>query len=157
MIDSDEFVPTEEKETVELIKITPREMGLTDYPTTAQIYVKAQEMGFELCPPEVGITLRLSYTDQPLGEWFRIGMKQITDSGGYPDVFDLERSDDGLWLNDLWAKPDRTWSPGYEWCFRLRKSPGSSNTSRDLDTLNLETRIERLEKIIKNIREILSV
>ncbi len=48
-------------------------------------------------------------------------MKQITDSGGYPGVFGLERSGDGLWLDGFWAKPGSEWSPG-RFVFRLRKS-----------------------------------
>ena len=37
-----------------------------------------------------------------------------TDSDGNPNVFKLERNDDGLWLNDNWAKPDNEWRPGHE-------------------------------------------
>jgi hypothetical protein len=38
-------------------------------------------------------------------EWFRIGMKQITDRGGSPSVFSLERREGGVWLDDYWTRP----------------------------------------------------
>ena len=43
-----------------------------------------------------------------------------TDSDGNPNVFKLERNDDGLWLNDNWAKPDNEWNPDNKFVFRLR-------------------------------------
>lgn len=45
-----------------------------------------------------------------------------TDSDGNPNVFKLERNDDGLWLNDNWAKPDNEWNPNNKFVFRLRNS-----------------------------------
>lgn len=43
-----------------------------------------------------------------------------TDSDGNPNVFKLERNDDGLWLNDNWAKSDNEWNPDNKFVFRLR-------------------------------------
>ena len=45
-----------------------------------------------------------------------------TDSDGYPNVFKLERNDDGLWLSGFWALPDYGWNPRNWFVFRLRKS-----------------------------------
>ena len=44
-----------------------------------------------------------------------------TDSNGNPNVFKLDRNDDGLWLNNNWANPDNTWNPKNEFVFSLRK------------------------------------
>jgi hypothetical protein len=33
------------------------------------------------------------------------GMLYNNDRGGNPNVFNLERNEDGLWLNDNWANP----------------------------------------------------
>jgi hypothetical protein len=49
-------------------------------------------------------------------------MKQITVSGGDPDVFNLGRDEDGLWLHCAWARPGCTWNPVGEFVFRFRKS-----------------------------------
>ena len=121
MMENPDFVPGKNREDATLVRLTVADLGFTSSATTDQIYKRAEELGLELCPPDTGPNYRLKYKDQPLSEWVRIGMKQITASGGYPNVFYLERNDDGLWL-DSWATPDDTWYPGSEWCFRLRKS-----------------------------------
>jgi hypothetical protein len=43
-----------------------------------------------------------------------------TDSDGNPNVFNVERNDDGSWLNNNWAKPDKKWNPNNKFVFRLR-------------------------------------
>ena len=48
------------------------------------------------------------------------GISYKTDSDSNPNVFDLERNDDGLWLNNNWAKPDNEWNSNNEFVFRLR-------------------------------------
>lgn len=48
------------------------------------------------------------------------GMPYDTDQGGNPNVFNLERNDDGLWLNNNWAKPGNEWNPDNEFVFRFR-------------------------------------
>jgi len=49
------------------------------------------------------------------------GISYITDRNGNPNVFKLERNDNGLWLNDNWAKPDNRWNPDNQVVFTLRK------------------------------------
>ena len=122
MMENPDFVPGKNREDATLVRLTVADLGFTSSATTDQIYKRAEELGLELCPPDTGPNYRLKYKDQPLSEWVRIGMKQITDSDGYPRVFNLGRNDGGLWLDDHWAGPDYTWDPGNEWCFRLRKS-----------------------------------
>lgn len=43
------------------------------------------------------------------------------DSDGNPNVFKVGHTDDGLWLNDYWAKPDNKWNPENQFVFSLRK------------------------------------
>lgn len=124
MLKNREFVPGKNPEEATLIRLTVADLGFKSSATTDQIYERAQILGLELCPPDTGPELRLKYLNQPLGEWFRIGMKQITDSGGSPDVFRLERDGGGLWLRSLWATPAGDWGPGGVFVFRLRlRSP----------------------------------
>lgn len=44
-----------------------------------------------------------------------------SDSDGNPNVFNVERNDDGSWLNNNWAKPTNKWNANNEFVFRLRK------------------------------------
>ena len=122
MLNNREFVPGKNPEEATLIRLTVADLGFKSSATTDQIYERAQNLGLELCPADTGPNYRLKYRNQPLNEWIYMGMKQITDSDGYPNVFELERNDDGLWLDGSWAKPGYEWDPGYKFVFRLRKS-----------------------------------
>ncbi len=122
MLRSKDFRVSQKSENLTLVRLTVRDLGFTREPTTDEIYDRAQELGLELCPSEVGPYLRLQYMDQPLGEWFYIAMKQITDRDGNPSVFKLERDSGGLWLSGPWAKPGRRWGLGYEFVFSRKSS-----------------------------------
>jgi len=122
MMKNREFVPGQSSEEATLIRLSVGDLGFTGTATTDQIFERAQKLGLELCPPDTGPHYRLKYRNQPLGEWVRVGMKQITDSGGDPFVFGLEASGDGLWLDIAWAEPVFECYPDYEFVFRFRKS-----------------------------------
>jgi len=116
-----DFTTLPEVQILNTVRLTLDQMGLSGFPTTDQVHKRAQELGLYLCPAEVGPQYRLQYTDQPIGEWFYVGMKQITDSVGYPSVFLLVRDEVGLWLYGSWAIPDDEWYPSSEFVFSLRK------------------------------------
>ncbi|KKR07242.1 MAG: hypothetical protein UT32_C0014G0001 [Parcubacteria group bacterium GW2011_GWC2_39_14] len=120
MLDSENFTTAEKPEPADLVRLKVRDLNLAN-PTTDNIYQKAKELGLELCPAEVGPRYRLQYTNQPAGEYLYIAMKQITDSGGNPNVFGLSRDDDGLCLHFYWAGPAREWLSDREIVFRIRK------------------------------------
>ena len=123
MLQKPEFTIINKPEKINLIKLKVQDLGFEKNPTTEQIYKRAEELGLELCPPEIGPHLRLNYQtvfkrEQVKGEWLRIGMKQITDSYGNPGVFDVFRGDDGRrWLFDHWALPENRWALGLEFVF----------------------------------------
>ena len=121
MLKNSDFTTLKNPEEINLILLAVADLGLNGHPTTDEIYARAEELGFELCPAELGPHYRLQNTDQPLGDWRYVGMKQITDADGHPGVFELVRDGDGLWLDDYWAVPDDRWGPGRQFLFRLRK------------------------------------
>lgn len=108
-------------ETVNLVRLSVKDMGFNSYATTTHIFAKAKELGLELCPAEVGPALRLAYRDQPIDEWLIIGMEPGADRDGSPGVFYVDRSPGGLWLYGGFAGPDEKWSPDDQFLFRLRK------------------------------------
>lgn len=125
----EEFIPTTEPEDMELVRLTVADLGFTTSVRTDQIYARAQELGLELCPHDTGPHYVLQYQDQLTGQYFYIGMKQISITGyEHPYVFGVvnyENQDDGLWLMDSTARPDspwQTWATRHEWCFRIHKS-----------------------------------
>ncbi len=106
-----------------LIRLRVEDLGFPSGATTDQIYARAEELGLELCPPEVGPQFRLQYANQPMNEYVYVGMKQISASGGWPHVFYVGRNDDGSWLGLNWAKPTYGWPAYSQFVFRLRKKP----------------------------------
>lgn len=114
------FAASQEETEVDLVVVSVAELGFPNGATRADIYQKAQELGLELCPPEVGPQLRLQYKDQPKSEWFLIAMEPISASDGDLDVFNVEHDVSGLWLSCHHGLPDDFWD-GNRWVFVRRK------------------------------------
>ncbi len=83
---------------VDLVNLSVAKLGFKEGTTRSDIYNRALELDFKLCPPEVGPQLRLQYADQPEGEWLRIAMEPIKGSGGSLRVFGVGRDGDERWL-----------------------------------------------------------
>lgn len=121
MLRSKDFTTLKNPEEAALVRLRVEDLGFPRGATTDEIYTRAEELGLELCPAEVGPQYRLKYTDQPSGEWLYIGMKQIPVSDGSPHVFRVEHDSDGRWLGGHWAEPAGRCYPGIVFVFRLRK------------------------------------
>ncbi len=122
MLNSKEFKTSKKSEQANLIRLKVRDLFGNQSATTDEIYKKAAEVGLELCPAEVGPHMRLNHKNQPMNEWFRIAMKQISGPDGGPGVFSLERDSDGVWLDIGWAEPAGEWNPGSGFVFCLPSS-----------------------------------
>src|SRR3989339_1171656 len=85
------------------------ELGFKDGATRQKIYGRANELGLDLCPAEVGPQLRLQYKDQPEEEHLIVAMNPIADSGGALELFSVERNDSGLWLDSYYDDPGYIW------------------------------------------------
>lgn len=96
MLRSKEFVPAEHTEPANLVIASVATLGFPGDATIAEIYAKAEELGLEICPAEVGPHFRLQYPNQPMDEWLRVARKPIADPGGYPGVFSVGRRERGL-------------------------------------------------------------
>jgi hypothetical protein len=86
------------KTTVELFAVSVAELGFqTDTAPLADIYARAQQLGFGLAAAEVAPQLRLQYFDQPIGEFF-IGMEPIKTWKGEPVILAVANGGAGLVL-----------------------------------------------------------
>jgi len=84
------------KTNVELFAVSAAELGFqTDTARLADVYARAQQLGFELS--EVAPQLRLQYFDQPMGE-FLIGMEPIKTWRGAPVILTVANGGAGLVL-----------------------------------------------------------
>jgi hypothetical protein len=87
------------KTDVELIAVSAAELGFrTDTASLADIYARAQQLGFGLAAAEVAPQLRLQYFDQPVGEVLIIGMEPIKTWKGQPIILAVANGGAGLVL-----------------------------------------------------------
>lgn len=109
-------------EQISLVSFSVEQLGFPNGATLQEIYDKAQSMGLELCPPQVGPELRLSYTDQPNNEYLVIAMEAITDADGGPGLFGVDRDVSGPCLGYNYGRLGFRWRGGRRFVFRSRKS-----------------------------------
>lgn len=93
------FTLASEETLLELLTATVRQLGFTNDTRFDAICARIRELGYDLCPAEVGPQLRLQYQDQPLNEWLVIVMEAMTDSYGNLEVFYVQHRDDGQRLD----------------------------------------------------------
>ena len=86
------------KTSVELFALSAAELGFrADTVPLADIFARAQQLGFELAAAEVAPQLRLQYFDQPMGELL-IGMEPIKTWKGEPVILAVTNGGAGLVL-----------------------------------------------------------
>ena len=121
LMDAPSFTTNEEEEEVGLVVVSLSDLGFEKETKYSDICKRAQKLGLDLCPAEVGPQLRLQFTDQLRG-FLLIGMKPIIlKSLDEPCVFLLGRNSAG-WLafDAADVGPDVLCSPGDRWVFLLR-------------------------------------
>ena len=91
------FTVSVAKAEVELFAVSAAELGFeTDTASLADIYARAQQLGFGLASAEVAPQLRLQYFDQPVGEFLIIGMTPIKTWDGEPVILTVANGGAGL-------------------------------------------------------------
>ena len=93
------FTVSHTRQDVDLVSVSVRELGF--HGQTAQladIYARAQKLGFDLAAAEIGPQLRLQYFDQPIGEFLHIGMEPIRTWSGEPVILVVVNGGAGLIL-----------------------------------------------------------
>ena len=92
------FTVGTKKTIVELFAVSAVELGFqADTARLADIYARAQQLGFGLAAAEVAPQLRLQFRDQPMGE-FLIGMEPIKTWKGEPVILTVANGGEGLVL-----------------------------------------------------------
>jgi hypothetical protein len=84
---------------VELFSVSAAELGFqTNTASLADIYARAQQLGFGFAAAEVAPQLRLQYFDQPIGEFLIIGMEPIRTWKGERVILTVANGGAGLML-----------------------------------------------------------
>jgi hypothetical protein len=94
------FEVLKKPERINLIRLTVEDLGFDKDATVDQIYQRAKKLGLELCPPEVGIYLRLNFAKafkrwQSFDDYSKIAMEPIVGPHYEPIAFNVNRDDDG--------------------------------------------------------------
>jgi len=119
----------------DLVKVTVADLGFEEGAQLNQIYARAEKLGLELCPPEVGEQLEFQYDGQCIkqseGASILIAMEamhlaNVPGYGGHYVVFFMaDESTDPYAKIKLFRKfinPGHIWAPDDEWVFvRPRK------------------------------------
>lgn len=72
------FAVSDREAEINLVVLSVAELGVeTENVSLREIYRRAAQLGYGLCPAEVGPQLRLQYLNQPLGEFLRIAMEPV--------------------------------------------------------------------------------
>jgi hypothetical protein len=102
---------------LDLVILTPRDIGLQARASLPEIYRAAMQLGFELCPAEAGPAVRLAYANQPVGEFLHVAMQPIATYRG--DLTDLTVANGGAGLLLLGgdASPDTKFNPATKFVF----------------------------------------
>ncbi|MBI4090541.1 MAG: hypothetical protein HY422_00790 [Candidatus Komeilibacteria bacterium] len=116
------FTIASKETSIDLMTATVEELGFKEATRYDAICARIRELGYELCPAEVGPQLRLQYQDQPLNEWLVIAMEAISVSDGSLYVFSVRHLDDGQWLDTYRGSPGSLFNPFYRFVFTRRKS-----------------------------------
>ncbi len=109
-IASEDFTMHRARHDIELVMVTPAELGMKRFLSGDTLWQYAREHGLDLCPQEVGPWLRLQYTDQPEDEQLYIAMKPlccgVTGSGVFA-LYNLSRCSQDIRIQDFSAVYDR--------------------------------------------------
>ena len=102
---------------VDLLVLTPGDLGFTRETPLEDIERRAAQLGLDLCPAEVGPLVRLSYVDQPVGEFLRIAMKPVATWRGTPVTLTIANGGTGPILLGGESRPDFTFAPATRFVF----------------------------------------
>ncbi len=119
MIKRFSFVLEKVKTRIDLVKVTPAALGLTEETATLQeIYKCVRGYGLKPCPMEVAPQLRLQYRNQPIGECLKVSIENFGNFNEELYAFGIEHNyGRELRLDEYHIEPDGTWFPDISWIF----------------------------------------
>jgi hypothetical protein len=119
---------------VELLAVSAAELGFeADTASLADIYARAQKLGFGFAAAEVAPQLRLQYFDQPIGEFLIIGMEPITTWNGEPVILNVANGGAGLILFGQDGSADAEISVASRFIFVRSKETALAKGALELD------------------------
>lgn len=124
IIHQEKFSLSATNDKVQTMEISVEDLGFPHGANTHEVYQKAEEHGFRLCSPELGLYLRLQYIDlnqaiDPIkGNWQNIAITGPSDPE-FSYGFYLRHREDGFWLRGYRVSHDYVWSPDDRFIFAM--------------------------------------
>lgn len=112
-----DFLVSEKSETVNLVKVSSLELGLTKPSYYNDIVASAIAQGLKLCPLSLAAFLRLECLDQAEGPYLHIASAKPSQDEEYPNGFYLRNLDNILWLRGYRSSDDWEWPVDSEFVF----------------------------------------
>jgi hypothetical protein len=129
------------KTNVELLAVSAAELGFeNDTASLADIYARAQQLGFGFAAAEVAPQLRLQYFDQPIGEFLIIGMEPIKTWNDEPVILNVANGGAGLILFSQDGSADAEISVASRFIFVRSKETALAKGSLGLDKVGASVR-----------------
>lgn len=125
----DNFTTTVDPYVFKTVELSLRDLGLPEGGTLVEIYRRANQLGLELCPLELGPYLRLGYLDQPEGfldsqqqnqapnGFITVASKILIEDDNFPKGFYLRQINGELWLRGYVCDDQHVWDPNDRFIF----------------------------------------
>ncbi|MDG5788438.1 helicase [Evansella sp. AB-P1] len=130
LLSDDIFTTSDAKYSLQIVELTVEDLGFSDGATLPQIFKRANELGLELCPLELGPHLRLKYLDQPEGYLgnpsnqnqapygsITVASEIICKDDDFPKGFYLRKIGGVLWLRGYNADHLHVWNSSDHFIF----------------------------------------
>ena len=118
---------------LDLVVLTPADLGFDGSTPIADIYRRAEHLGLELCPAETGPQLRLDYVNQPVGEFLHIAMLPIATYDGDPVDLTVGNGGAGLVLLGGVGRSDLKLHSSVKFVFVRPARIAQPNSASDLE------------------------
>ena len=102
---------------VDLVRVTPFDLGIEKKSTYSKIIQRAKELGLSLCPLYLGAFLRLNFLEQEPGPYITIASELPNNDRDYPNGFYVRNYEGKLWLRGYRSDDDYLWPVESEFIF----------------------------------------
>lgn len=104
-----------------IVAPTVAELGFKDRARYTDICQRGLDLGYGLCPPELGPQVCLQYRRLRIGDVFWLAMEALCNSSGIPCIFSIERDNNGQWLGASYTDHDSSYNLDDRIVFVCRK------------------------------------
>lgn len=111
------FSPDAPAERVELVRVKPIALGLTNPYSLETVLARAAKHGLSPCPLHLGPFLRLAHLNQPAGPYLTVASARPKNDETYPAGFYVRNFENSLWLRGYRASGDCNHPPENEFVF----------------------------------------